>query len=213
MKHMQTFVIAGVVTMASVVAPGVARAQAGAPSTVAPTAASDSKLWIGGNLAVSPLGSLSASIGNSSLSIDTATSFGFGGLIEYRVTPIFSVGFAPNFILGIKADGGDSSKTATGLDLPIRVSAGAEVAPQVRLYGFVSPGYATVFPPSDPNGDTASNASGFMLGFGGGAGYRVAPKIMLTGELGYQIRFLSEDGQSEHLNYLTIALGVVVAMN
>ena len=56
-----------------------------------------------------------------------------------------------------------------------------------------------------------------MMGLGGGVGYQVAPKLMLTGELGYQFRFQSITVQnaevSLHVNYLTVAFGVVAAID
>lgn len=194
--------------------PGLAHAQSATPlGTV-----SDSKVWIGGHLGLSPIGSLEASAsggGNSvSASVDAAAAFEIGGLIEYRVTPNISIGFTPTVLLNVK--GTDDKDSATALDLPLRLSAGANVAPRVRLYGFAAPGYSILFPPSDAQGNT-THPSGFMLGFGGGVGYRVAPKFMLAGELGYQFRFLSTSEQgvdiSLHVNYLTFAVTAVAAID
>jgi len=195
-----------VVAVVAAGAPGVAQAQ-GTPD----------RLWIGGSLGISPIGSVQENViflGTPlEASADTATAFQINGLIEYRVSPLVAIGFAPGIILHVKP--GDNSDSGSALDLPIRIAVGAPVSPQVRLYGFASTGYSVLFPPSD-RGDLGHPA-GFMIGFGGGAAYRVAPKLALTGELGYQFRFPSTTLQGQdvsmHLNYLTLAFGIVAAIN
>lgn len=205
MRHMQilnAFVVVGLF------APGLAHAQGAAEP------GADSKVWVGGELGLSPLGTLKASVGDTSLSTDAAAAFGIGGLLEFHVSPIISIGFAPNLLLHVKAT--DDTTSGSELDLPVRLAVGTEVAPKVRLYGFVAPGYSILFPPSDTQGDIM-HPSGFMLGFGGGAGFRIAPRLMVTGELGYQFRFLSTSVQgidvSFQANYLTFAVGVVAAID
>jgi hypothetical protein len=199
-----------VLVAVAVVAPGLAHAQ----YEPGPRA------WIGGSLGLSPIGTLkSTASGGPTFTDDAAVAFQINGLLDYRVTPLLSIGFAPGIIFNVKTSGGDSS--GTELDLPIRLALGGPVAPKVRLYGFVSPGYSVLFPPSDSGG---GHPSGLMLGFGGGVGVRVARGVMLTGELGYQFRFLSTTetidlGNFElttdvslQENYLTFAVGIVAAL-
>lgn len=184
MRTMQAFVVSliafGVV---GVVVPGSARAQAVADP------ASDPKMWLGGHLGLSPIGSLKAEAMGTSNSTDPATAFELGARFEFQVAPLVSIGIAPTILFGVK--GKDENDSSSQLDLPLRIAVGGEIAPKVRLYGFAAPGYTILFPPSVGSGDT-QHPSGFMVGFGGGVGYRVAPKFTLAGELGYQFRFLSE---------------------
>ena len=177
------------------------------------SAAPESTVWLGGGLGLSPTGTLKAEIpaANFMISGDTATAYGISGLFEARVTPNISIGFAPNLIFNVK--GADETDSATEIDLPLRLAAGADVAPSVRLYGFASPGYSILFP---PDGGDVGNPSGFMIGFGGGAGFLVAPNVMVTGELGYQLRFLSATPRGVEVtyksNYLTLGLGIVAGL-
>jgi hypothetical protein len=202
---MQAIVVSIVAfAVVSVVAPGPAQAQAVADP------ASDPKLWVGGQLGLSPIGTLKAKVQGMDVSdsVDTATAFEVGGVVSYQVTPLLSIGFAPAFRFNIKEK--DGTDSATQLDLPLRVAVGGNVAPTIRVYGFAAPGYTFLFPPSDPNGESM-NASGFMIGFGGGASFRVAPKFALSAELGYQFRFPSTSVQGVDIsfqdNYLTLTVG------
>ncbi|HEU4728468.1 MAG TPA: outer membrane beta-barrel protein [Kofleriaceae bacterium] len=204
MNHARLAILFAVLGM---MAPGLAHAQAA-------SRVGGSRLWIGGHLGLSPIGSLEASAQGFSSSVDAASAFEIGGLVDYRLTPIFSIGFAPTVVLHVKGTG--DSDSGSELDLPLRVTAGSEVAPRIRLYGFVTPGFSILYPPSNGQGDTP-HPSGFMIGFGGGAGYHVAPRVMLTGELGYQFRFLSDTvagvDATFHVNYLTLSVGAAFALD
>lgn len=173
---------------------------------------------IGGNFGISPTGKLKTEFGNQPLTADTATAFSLGGLLDYRANRNVSIGFAPNLIFGVKDEDADSS--GTQLDLPLRIAVGGPVAPKVRLYGFVSPGYSVLFPPDDFKDAGFGNPSGFSLGFGGGAGFRVGRNLTLTTELSYQFRWLSTDIDTAvgtvhvpvDVNYLTFAIGLVAGI-
>ena len=199
----------------AVVAPGLAHAQGMTESVAEP------KLWLGGHLGLSPIGTLkakaSAQGGELSDSVDTATAYELGAQFDFRIMPFLSVGLAPAVLLHIK--GQDDKDSASQLDLPIRVTAGGNVMPQLRIYGFVAPGYTILFPPADDMGNS-DRLSGFMVGFGGGVGFKVAPRFAVTGELGYQFRFPSETqtvlGTPVDVtlqdNFLTFAIGVVAGL-
>ena len=206
MRHMQAFVVSVVAfAVVGVVAPGSAGAQAVADP------ASEAKLWVGGQLGLSPIGTLKADVAGMSLSADTATAFEVGGVVSYQLTPLLSIGIAPAYRFNIK--GKDDTDSASQLDLPLRLAVGGNVAPAIRIYGFAAPGYTFLFPPADSNGDSM-NASGFMIGFGGGASFRIGPKFALSGELGYQFRFPSTSVQGVDVsfqdNYLTFTIGASV---
>jgi hypothetical protein len=203
MRHMQSFVVSlFAFAVVGVVAPGSAQAQ------VVADPASEAKLWVGGQVGLSPLGTLKADVGDTSLSADATTAFEVGGRVEYQVTPLLSIGIAPAFRFSIKSK--DDTDSESQLDLPLRIAVGGDVAPKIRIYGFAAPGYTFLFPPSDPQSD-ATTASGFMIGFGGGASFRLAPKFALSGELGYQFRFPSGSLQGADVsyqdNYLTFTVG------
>ena len=193
---------------------------AAAPGQAEAQYAPDSQTWIGGSVGLSPVGTLkSTASGGPTFTSDAAIAFQINGLLDYRVTPLLSIGFAPGIIFNVTTSEGD--KSGTELDLPIRLAIGGPVAPKVRFYGFVSPGYSVLFPPS---GNGGAHPSGLMLGFGGGVGISVARGVMLTGELGYQFRFLSTTETFQVLNtvvttnvslqenYLTLAVGIVAAI-
>ncbi len=186
MRKMQALVV----SLAAFGVPGVFAGSAHAQAVTDP--ASGPKLWLGGHLGLSPLGTVKAEALGMSVSNDAGTAFELGGRVEYQVAPFLSIGIAPAILLGVKAK--DATDSASQLDLPLRVAIGGEVAPRIRLYGFAAPGYTILFPPSDANGNT-THPSGFMIGFGGGAAFRLAPKFTLAGELGYQFRFLSDTEQ------------------
>jgi hypothetical protein len=177
----------------------------------------ESTVWLGGGLGLSPSGTLEGEVpaAGVKLSADTATAIGISGIIEARVTPNVSIGFAPNLIFNVKPT--NDNESATEIDLPLRLAVGGDVAPSVRLYGFASPGYSILFLPEQRMSSVdLGDPSGFMIGFGGGAGFHVAPNVMVTGELGYQFRFLSTTPRGVDVtfksNYLTLALGVVAGI-
>jgi len=214
MRNNRSFVLAFVVMAA--VAPGLAHAQG-----MTESAAAEPKIWLGGHLGLSPIGTLKATAkgnGNEiSDSVDTATAFELGAQFDLHVLPFLSVGLAPAVLLHVK--GQDDTDSASELDLPLRVTAGGNVMPQLRIYGFVAPGYTILFPPADSMGNS-DRLSGFMVGFGGGVGFKVAPRFAVTGELGYQFRFPSESRTvgtvpvdlTIQANYLTFALGVTAGL-
>ena len=207
MRHMQAFVVSLIACgVVGVVAPGSARAQEVTVPAAGP------KMWVGGQVGVSPIGTFKGDSSGVSLSADTATAFEVGGRFEYQMTPLLSIGIAPAFRFNIKDK--DADESASQLDVPLRIAVGGDVASAIRVYGFAMPGYTFLFPPKDEQGNSY-NASGFMIGFGGGVAFRVGPKFSLSGELGYQLRFPSGSvqgaGQSVDVsfqdNYLTFTVG------
>jgi hypothetical protein len=211
MKHIKS-VFAFAVVLAAV-APELAQAQGMTEAPAEATAPAESKAWLGAHFGMSPSGTMKVDVGSMlSGESGTSTAYEVGGQFEYRITPFISIGAAPALVFNVQGDG--AKKSATLLDLPLRVSAGADVAPSVRLYGFAAPGYTILFPPSESAMN--DNASGFMIGFGGGAAFKVAPKVALTGEVGYQFRFPSQTVQSVdvslQVNYLTFAVGIAAGI-
>jgi outer membrane protein with beta-barrel domain len=196
--------------MAAIAAPSLAHAQGMTESQPA-------KIWLGGQLGLSPIGTFKAGALGTSISTDAATAFEIGGRAEFEVMPFLSIGFAPSIMLNVKDK--DADRSGSQLDLPLRLAVGGVVAPKIRLYGFAAPGYTIRFPPSDSSGNS-THPSGFMIGFGGGVGFRVAPRFSLNGELGYQFRFVSETdmvgGQSVEVsgqfNYLTFTIAAVAGL-
>jgi hypothetical protein len=88
------------------------------------------------------------------VSFDTAVAYGFRPAFDYSINEYFFVGFSPQLLLNVKGDGSDGD-AAKALDLLARVGAHAPVAENIHLYGFLSPGYSIIYPPSgdeDPAG-------------------------------------------------------------
>lgn len=210
MRHIQGFVF---VVVGAVVAPGLAHAQATEEASATATAEPDAKIWLGGHVGVSPVGTIKAEVLDMTVENDTEVAFEIGAHFDYRVMPFLSVGLAPAVILNIKGE--NATDSASQLDLPLRIAGGANVFPKLRLYGFAQPGYSILFPPSDDSGETR-HPSGFMIGFGAGAGFHVAPRLAITGEIGYHLRFLSDSEQGVELtfqdNYLTFSLGIAAGL-
>lgn len=215
MRNTRSFVASFAFVVMAALAPRLAHAQGMTESVAEP------QVWLGGHLGLSPIGSLKATAkanGNeASMDFDASTAFEIGAHFDLQLMPFLSVGLAPALLLHIKSP--DDTDSASQLDLPIRVTAGGNVAPRLRIYGFVAPGYTILFPPADDMGNT-THPSGFMVGFGGGVGFKVAPRFAVTGELGYQFRFPSETqtvlGTPVDVtlqdNFLTFAIGVVAGL-
>lgn len=215
MRNNRSLVVSFAFVVMAVVAPGLAHAQ-GMTESVAP------RVWLGAHFGLSPVGSLKATAkanGNeASMDFDASTAYEIGAHFDFQVLPFLSVGLAPAFLFNIKSP--NDTDSAKQLDLPLRITAGANLIPQLRLYGFVAPGYTILFPPSDPDTGETMHPSGFMIGFGGGAGFKVTPKLAFTGEIGYQLRYPSETetvlGTPVDLtlqdNFLTFAIGIVAGL-
>ena len=135
MRHVQALV--GFVVIGLLPA-GVAHAQS------APPAGSASKVWAGGHLGLSPLGTLEASALGVTVSNDAATAFEIGGLIEFHAAPILSIGFQPTLLLNVK--GTNANQSGSELDLPLRVAVGSEVAPPAATLRLRDPGILDLVP-------------------------------------------------------------------
>src|SRR4051812_21049972 len=61
-------------------------------------------LSIGGDLSVIAAGTFKEEANGMSDSADMATALGIGALIDYRVSDLVNVAFAPRVILGVKGD-------------------------------------------------------------------------------------------------------------
>jgi hypothetical protein len=140
-----------------------------------PAAADDKKLWAGGELAIMPLGW--ADSGGSNGARAEPVVFALGGAARYGISPLLSVGAGMRLSFGVL--GIEQEATGRQLDLRVRVAVGKAVAPTVKVFGFVAPGYAWL-------SDEMTSPSGPLLGFGAGASYALGPGIALTGELAFQ---------------------------
>lgn len=131
MRYLQAWIVSRVASGGvAMLAPAQAHAQA-AQAEAAP------KLWLGGHLGLSPLGTLQADVAGTPLSADTAVAFEIGGRFEVQVMPLLSIGIAPAILFHIQ--GKADTDSATALDLPLRITAGGDVAPRIRRYGFAAP--------------------------------------------------------------------------
>jgi hypothetical protein len=140
-------------------------------------------LEVGGQLQLLPVGEYTTDVTGEDTDFDTNAAFGIAGHIGYAITPNFSVGFAPRFILGIKPEDVDDADSATQLDLAVRLTGKFPVAPKVELFGYLAPGYSLVFFEDLP--DDVSQPGGLVIGGAAGAAFKVTPTLAITGELGY----------------------------
>ncbi len=127
-----------------------------------------------------PFGSVE--IGGGLGSTDTKFAVGAFPFFDYLITPNFFAGVKVQytFNLNVKDSNVDSSKE---LDLMIRLGGGLYVADKLQFYGYASPGYSIVMPPS---GSNSSKPKGFAVGAHLGAMYDVTPTAFVNLELGYQ---------------------------
>jgi len=195
-----------------------------APATPAaadavPTASS--LLWLGPQLDIMASGSVTAQSGsNPSVSADLDSAIGLGGLIEYRVSPLVTLGVAPRFATPIRVH--NASDSGTQLDLRARVTVGKEVAPRIRLHGIATLGYSWIFHllcEQNQNGTCADylTVKGVVFGFGAGLYYTISPRLLLSGELSYQ--FGRQGTSIANMNvrasddYLTLGIGLLTPLD
>ena len=172
---------------------------------------------IGGEIALLPVGTLTAQSGSDKASFDSESTLGVGGILQIPLNNVFTIDLAPRIVFNVKSK--DDKDSATELDLRARLTAGGNVAPNARLYAALEPGYSFLFLPIDPPaGVDMSTPRGLTFGVAAGAMFRVAPGVHLTGELGYQFGFqsttISALGQSVDLDvtasFLHLAGGVLL---
>jgi hypothetical protein len=187
------------------------------PAMAPPAAERRPAVRIGAELALLPLGKLTAESGSDKASFDSVTTLGIGGVLQIPLGNIFTIDLAPRIVFNVKSE--EDTDSATELDLRARLTAGGYVAPKARLYAALEPGYSFLFLPIDPPpGVEMSNPSGLTFGIAGGAALRVSPGVHLTTEVGYQFGFQSSTvealGQSVDIDvtasFLHLAGGVLV---
>jgi hypothetical protein len=183
------------------------------PADAPPVAAVESsaqpakKISLGAQIELLPVGSMDLSISgpviNGSDSTDTSTAFGLGGTVAYDIAPNFSIGAAPRLLFNVQGE--NAKESAKELDLRARLAVHGEIAPQVQLYAYASPGYSWFIP---SKGD---NSNGFALGGGAGASFDIGSDAFVNAELGYQRAFISEESEGTtvdlDVSYLHIGVG------
>ncbi|HEY6223050.1 MAG TPA: hypothetical protein VIW26_04655 [Gemmatimonadales bacterium] len=175
-----------------------------------PEPPSSARLWLGGDLAVSPVGTERyTTTARTPLSSALNTMYSAGLLLDYRVSSVVSVGLAPAVIF--------NWGNVMLLGLPARLTVGGEFASGTRLYAFATAGYEhSIGLPSDLDPGGEESDAGFIAGAGAGVAFRIAPRLVLNGELGYQFHALTErtfdDGYFDipvRLHCLVLSLGLV----
>lgn len=140
------------------------------------------------------------------VSADAAFAFGLRPAFDYSINDYVFVGFAPQFLLNVKGDN-DNGDAGKALDLQLRLGGHAPVADRVHLYGFLSPGYSIIFPPTGDN-----KPKGFVLGVTVGGMYALNEKLFAVADIGYQLGYQQYTTQGVdidfHLRYLLIGLGI-----
>ena len=206
------FAVAGVIGGTQ----GLAHAQEASASAQEAAPAEEPKIWVGGQLGLSPVGNFHVKAGDTvpHINDDPSAAMDIAGVVGYHLFPFLSVGIAPAVMFNVKGTSGTDSGTA--VDLPLRIAASLPLTDTLRVYALGLPGYSILFLPKDSNGDRM-HPHGFMIGAGGGLGVRVSPRVDLSIEASYQWRLLSttiaDIDTDVHPNYLTVAIGLTTALN
>jgi hypothetical protein len=181
---------------------------------------------VGADFEFLPTGSVTANFaGGNDTTADTATAYGITGYFESQIDEHVTVGLAPRYVFAVNT-ANSNSDSANMLDLRARVTAGAHVAPKLRVYGFAMPGWSIIFPPSSVMVNNNSvHPNGFVIDVGGGASYHLSSGVRAYVELGYQWGFQSWSasgtvlGQTvtvtgdDKVNYLQLGFGLQVAVD
>lgn len=166
------------------------------------------------SLVAAPVGSYTVRAFGLSGSDDTELGFAFRPAIDFSLNDYLFIGFAPQYMLNVNTEGFAAAgvDASRALDLLARLGAHAPVGEVVHLFGYVAPGYSTIYPP----GDGGDKPDGFVLAASGGALFSLGSRAFLTGELGYQWGFqeITVGGADfdAKLNYLLLSLGLGVKL-
>src|SRR5262245_6035641 len=60
--------------------------------------------WLGGSMDLLMSGSIDQAMMGTGTTIETNTTVGFGGLLDYMPSPLVSIGFAPRVLIGLRPD-------------------------------------------------------------------------------------------------------------
>ncbi|HTR52119.1 MAG TPA: outer membrane beta-barrel protein [Kofleriaceae bacterium] len=187
----------------------------GGASAVFAAAPGPGTIWIGGALGFLPKGSFDTGVtGGETVSGALATAYSLNAIAELQITRMIAVGVMPRYVLNVlESDAPSGSDSSSMLDLRARVSAGVDVAPQIRVFAFATVGYSIIYPPSSAM--TTDNSSGLTVGGGGGAAYALNPRFRAFGEIGYEVGFqsVSDNGTTTDAKaqFLEVNLGVQAA--
>ena len=195
--------------------PAPAAPPASAPASE-PIPTATGRLWVGPQLDIMAGGNVTLESGANSASADLESAIGLGGIVEYRVSPLVTVGLAPRFAAPIRIH--QATDSGTQVDLRARVTVGKDVAPRVRLHGIATLGYSWIFHlVSEQNQMTGASeyttTKGIIVGFGAGLYYTISPRLLLAGELSYQIgrqgtTVANTDVRASD-NFLTLGVGLL----
>jgi hypothetical protein len=172
-----------------------------ATATVAAAGAPASTMRIAINVVPMPfLGKLKASAGGADFTADAAVAFGIMPVFDYLVSPNFFVGVAPMDTLNVKGKDGNGD-AAKEIDLMLRIGGGAPVSEKAQIYGYVSPGYSIIQPPS---GDSPK---GFTVGAHVGGMMDLTSAVFVNLEVGYQLGLQKVDGVDFQTRFFQVGLG------
>lgn len=197
-----------------------APAPAPATTATAPEPQATGSLWVGPQLDIMAAGSITLAAAGNTASTDLDSALGLGGIVEYRVSPLVTVGLSPRFATPVRIH--QATQSGSQLDLRARVTVGKELAPRWRLHGIATLGYSWIFSVvTEQNTMTGAMSyvtpSGIVFGFGAGFYYTINPRLLLAGELSYQIgrqgTTISNTDVRASDNYLTLGVGVLTTFN
>ena len=180
-----------------------------ARSAAADSIADDgSKLRLSADVDLYPTGNIDIG-GTPDISGSTAFAYGVGVAADYQLNRNIFIGVAPRIIFNVTSSDNSGDNAGTDYDLRARIGAGFGVAPKLRVYGYVAPGYSII------TGSNQNADNGFTLGIAAGASYAINSTTHAYGELGYSFGFQSTtdtggtgDTIDVHVDFFHLAFGV-----
>jgi opacity protein-like surface antigen len=174
------------------------------------TSASGPRMRVQAQFELLTNGSAEGTVGQRSMTTDLATAYGITGILDYSITPHFSIGAAPRLVLNINSKDAQDEASDKEIDLRLRLRGRFPVLPGLELYVAFSPGYVIILP-----GDAVNDATGFAVGGAAGLTYDISSRVFAGAEVGYQRAFTTSTntiaGQrivlDVDLSYLHVGLG------
>jgi hypothetical protein len=194
--------------------PPPAPAAAPRPAPAPPPATPELQGEVGVVFSMMPVGTLHQTAGGANASTDSVFAVAVAPTLDALTSPYFSIGFSPQVIFRVKADG-SPAQSATEYDLRGRLTARLPTSARTVTYARLSPAFSIVAlpAPSSRSAPSVANPKGLLVDFSVGAEIAVAPRLFAVVDLGYQQGFQSAtlptsgfDGTS----YLHLGAGLAV---
>jgi hypothetical protein len=161
-------------------------------------------LWVGGQIDLIPF----VRFEDLADSVPGPSESGFEAILDYRVSPILTIGVAPRVVLGVHPNG-SFDRSIYEFDLRGRITLGGQVSDDLRVHSITELGYSSI----ENNvrldcSDTYLSSRGVVFGEGVGMVFR---RLML--EMSYQWGHQSVGGIHPDPHQLTVGIGLLFGVN